>query len=131
MAKVKSFWILIRIRRDIRLWNNFSNYIFLWKLCKYSVVQFDHAWFYSCKGNNRFPNVSRRWHICWAVSLTPATTCQRCHWHRPPPVSGVIDTDHYLSAVSLTPTTTCQRCHWHRLPIRRCNWHQPPLVAFR
>jgi hypothetical protein len=43
---------------------------------------------------------------CWsAESLTPTTSGQRCHWHRLPADSSVIDTDYQRTAVSLTPPT--------------------------
>jgi hypothetical protein len=73
------------------------------------------------------------------VSLTPSTSGQRCHWHRPtsgqrchwhcppqvsgvtsiahPMVSGVTDIVHWWSAVSLTLPSTGQRCHQHRPPV--------------
>jgi hypothetical protein len=53
----------------------------------------------------------------WDPMVSSVIFGRRCHWHRPPLVSGVFDTAHHRSAVPLTPPTTGHRFHWHRPPV--------------
>jgi hypothetical protein len=68
------------------------------------------------QGYRFWNDYSKKWSIVdiiphWsAVPLTSLTTGQRCQWHYPPLISGVIDPAHHRSAMLLTPPTICQRC---------------------